>query len=186
MDELVGKLPMSRRVEWARESIRVGARSIKCFAQWLTNEARIVNLVTNQQQPPRTAKSVAQNNINRKHVLISHNESPKKLICEFCAEAHTITECKKFRSLSNKDRWAEVSKRPLCFCCLSPKHLLPACDKKEKCGAVDCEKWHNALLQDNEKKPSSKIRRRGGPTRRPTPRSPGHRESTGSNRPSIN
>lgn len=97
-----------------------------------------------------------QSNIGRpttknQHVLLSHKEllTTCDITCTFCGKSHDIRGCDEFLRLTPEDRWNGVSKRPLCYCCLRPDHLLPACDERVKCGVNGCPKWHSPLLHEN-------------------------------------
>lgn len=47
LDELIGKLPMSRRLEWAQSSMLIQpCATIKHFSEWLNRLSRIICLAT--------------------------------------------------------------------------------------------------------------------------------------------
>lgn len=144
LDELVGKLPISRRIDWAGVACQIKPiPTIKHFASWLSELSRLVNLVTSQ--PDKQTPSSSRSNT----VLLSvENEVKSNVVkvCQFCAEAHDINSCEEFLRLSVEERWHEVTKRPLCYGCLDPDHLLPGCTKRQKCLVNGCTKWHNRLL----------------------------------------
>lgn len=149
LDELVSKLPMSRRLEWAAVALNIQPYpSVKHFANWLQGVARLISAVAPQStmaKPTASTSSSGPPLTRSKHVLLNVQRDAHKhqtAGCNFCGEQHNTHSCKKFLRLTMEDRWHEVSKRPLCYGCLGDDHLLPSCPVKKRCGVEGCTRWH--------------------------------------------
>lgn len=64
--------------------------------------------------------------------------------CVSCHQAHKIYACNKFKELPQKERFNMVRATRLCFNCLSPYHMAPACQSHLVCSY--CKGKHNSLL----------------------------------------
>lgn len=165
LDELVSKLPMSRRLEWAKVASRLnGYPNIRDFSEWLTEVARLIHFVTlpttvKNSYRQTTAKTTAPS--KSKHVLLNvMQESDTQQQCVLCGQAHALVSCKKFLALEPNDRWTEITQRQLCFGCLQDGHILPSCIEKKKCTAEGCSLWHNELLHFDQLHERKSNRRR--------------------------
>lgn len=165
LDELVSKLPMSRRMDWASVASKiVPYPNITHFSKWLTEVARLVNFISlptmasetdNNNSRPTTSKQSTQ--ARPRHVLLNVRQETEELPetkCGMCAESHSTAICEQFLCLTGEERWDEVTHRQLCFCCLQPGHILPSCAEKRKCAAKGCSMWHHDLL--HSKKPAER------------------------------
>lgn len=174
IEELVNKLPMSRRLEWAAVSIEARPHpTLTHYATWISGIARLISLVTPDPDTYTVRGNVPK---SRGRVLlnvddINANQS-SRMMCVFCGRAHDVQTCGELFKLSIPDRIREISKRPLCLGCLSSKHILPACKDKLQCGIDGCTQWHirqlhlpnnpsqSASIQDQSTTPQSKRRTR--------------------------
>lgn len=174
LDELVGKLPMSRRLDWAGVASRIDPYpTIKDFSRWLTEVARLVSLVmlpTLPSAPTNTRSSSSRSSaakqqhqatiLNVQSEDESHSES-----CCLCSQSHAIRDCGQFLNLATDDRWKKVTSHQLCFCCLQAGHILPSCPNKAKCTADGCSLWHSPLLHaETAIKPKRTSSRRTQPS----------------------
>ncbi|KAL4125774.1 hypothetical protein QTP88_010014 [Uroleucon formosanum] len=77
-------------------------------------------------------------------LVVSKPSSSKSDSCPNCRERHTITDCRKFASLSVEDRnkWARDNR--VCYTCLSTNHWANKCHSKLRCAT--CSKKHHTLL----------------------------------------
>lgn len=130
LDELTSKLPMSRRLDWAAASMQIlPCPTIKDFSQWLDRIAWLVNLCKIHPTTSRNVNRAApEQSTNRK---TPYTGDKHVLLSAIGAKAHDIRGCEEFLRLSAEDRWKEVSQLPLCYCCLKPDQLLPACNNKK-------------------------------------------------------
>lgn len=146
LDELVGKLPMNRRIEWAEVADRIQPRpTITEFAQWLSEKARIISLVA-----PLGGQSGRRMMPKPRHVLLTGDVSVNEQ-CAVCGGNHGVDDCSEFEQLSVKERLQVVFKIGLCLSCLRDDHILPACNNKRRCEIAGCKMWHNAKLHENGK-----------------------------------
>ncbi|XP_065361998.1 uncharacterized protein LOC135955572 [Calliphora vicina] len=143
MEELVGKLPMSKRMEWARCASTIKPYpTILDFSKWLKDVADLVRMV-------QTTSGNRQNNEpKRKVVLHAADGQRKQQECPMCQANHKIFDCRKFGSLSMPNRWSEVKKMRLCFSCLGCGHSSRFCRYRKTCPVDGCLRKHNKLLHD--------------------------------------
>lgn len=186
LDELVGKLPMSRRLEWAGVASRIDRYpNIRDFSNWLNDVARLINFITlptaiNQNQPS-TGKTQAP---AKKQVLLidvhetdGRNSEPTSCgLCELKVQ-HEIIECDNFHALDIDQRWQCITRRQLCFCCLKHGHILPSCPDRKQCPKTDCSLWHHELLHTT-KNPEGKAKRRRAEKRETETVDPGGKTTT--------
>ena len=112
MDELVQKLPMSKRLEWAQFGETLGRLpNVSDFANWMTT---VANLIGSVQNPLRF-----QNELNKKTVVHASDNVPAQLKCPVCNSERKIVECKKFVAMKVPSRWQEAKSMQLYFlaCC---------------------------------------------------------------------
>lgn len=175
LDELVGKLPMSRRMDWAGVAIRILPHpTVRDFARWLAEVARLVNLVAlpttgnTEIYKPDGVKS--QQTTRSKHVLlnvenncfeeISAEEISAAESCVFCQKSHNPGKCDVFLRMTAEDRWKEVTRLRVCFTCLRPGHIIPTCSERVQCGVDNCLMWHHPTLHSEStmsSEPSSRT-----------------------------
>ena len=81
--------------------------------------------------------------------------------CWYCTESsHKLAKCKKFLSITVKERYNFVKSNKLCHKCLTSKHRTPDCTKSDVCEVRGCSgKFHHTILhysnKDDKGKPSS-------------------------------
>ena len=112
MNELVQKLPMSKRLEWAQFGATLGRLpNVSDFANWMTT---VANLIRSVQNPLRF-----QNEPKKKTVLHASDNVPAQLKCPVCNSERKIVECKKFVAMKVPSRWQEAKSMQLYFlaCC---------------------------------------------------------------------
>lgn len=152
LDELLSKLPMARRIDWASVAMRIAPRpTIKDFALWLSEMARLVNLVAPTAPSKATRSSGSKPPQKSKHVCMLNVSKGDTDECTFCDQNHEPAQCSEFVRLAIKDRWHEVRRLKLCFVCLGRGHIIPSCDHKRVCGVNKCELFHHKMLHDLRK-----------------------------------
>ena len=143
MEDLVGKMPMSKRMEWARHASTIKPYpTILDFSNWLKGVADLVRIV-------QGTSLIRQNNEPKRRVFLhAVDGQSKQQECPMCQDCHKIFECKKFNSLSVPNRWNEVKKLRLCFSCLDIGHSSRTCRRRKQCPVDGCPRKHNKLLHD--------------------------------------
>ncbi|XP_073831631.1 uncharacterized protein [Musca autumnalis] len=145
MDELIQKLPMSKRLEWAQYSSNLESwPTVLDFNNWLKGVAMLIRSVqlTTSRPTGETKKKV---------VLYASDEQDKEEECRLCRGQHNLFYCKKFHSMSVPNRWNEVKKLRLCFSCLGSGHSTRNCRRRKECHVNGCQRKHNKLLHDKSK-----------------------------------
>lgn len=159
LEELVFKLPMSRRVEWANTARGIQPYpTLRDFSVWMNNVAALVCLVST----PMTSTTLSGSSHRRSPsgqpgdrrpgknnvCLIENpkNNTDVRFSCKFCEKSHAIFKCPEFLKLENDSRWSAVKQRRLCFACLGAGHSSAACKKKLSCNVNDCREKYNPLL----------------------------------------
>ncbi|XP_036346897.1 uncharacterized protein LOC118756226 [Rhagoletis pomonella] len=99
VSELVSKLPMTRRMQWAEKCMELGrAPSIVDFGKWLTCLRRLANMVTDSLPPPQVSiNSRARGNVpgvNKDKYSMFSLARRKCIICE--GDCQSLASCDKF------------------------------------------------------------------------------------------
>ncbi|XP_044316597.1 uncharacterized protein LOC123037886 [Drosophila rhopaloa] len=191
MEELVAKLPTSKRVDWARHAASIEPfPTVGHFSAWLQEYANVVCTVLDVEgkEPRRRVlhASVDQNGCDQ--------QDDRHGSCPICGGQHGATSCREFIGASPPDRWSMVRRHWLCFTCLRSGHTTRSCDAYGECQVNGCRKLHHRLLHgaDEERRwparggfrrhnggnQQSAVSRRG-PDMRSSPRG-GYRDHEGS------
>lgn len=163
LEQLVQKLPLSRRHDWGRHAVDIEpCASVHHFSTWLNNLARCVSYMTpaaslaNASQPqqqvivrPRSSgvqqqqQQSATTNRRERSMYVSRNKQQ----CAACDKiGHDIADCRRFEQLNVKERWNTVRSQHLCFSCLRRGHGTAQCEARNRCGIDGCEMPHHILL----------------------------------------
>lgn len=149
MDELVQKLPMSKRLEWAQYASALPWPTVLDFSKWINGVANLIRSV-------QSVNASRPTEIKKKVVLYATDNQQKQSDCPLCRGNHKIFECKKFVAMSVPNRWNEVKKLRLCFSCLGFGHSSRNCRRRKECPIDGCLKKHNKFLHENQK-PAEEI-----------------------------
>ncbi|XP_049304973.1 uncharacterized protein LOC125776523 [Bactrocera dorsalis] len=138
LDELVSKLPLSKRVEWASfAALMQPHATVKHFSDWLSKLANIICTVC--EDPYKDSKCR----------MVLHTVEPQRSVrCPICQEQHKVAECARFVEYSVPRRWAEVKRRRLCFACLNIGHCASNCHRRRLCSIDGCRRVHHKLLHE--------------------------------------
>ncbi|XP_049316979.1 uncharacterized protein LOC125779750 [Bactrocera dorsalis] len=138
LDELVSKLPLSKRVEWASfAALMQPHATVKHFSDWLSKLANIICTVC--EDPYKDSKCR----------MVLHTVEPQRSVrCPICQEQHKVAECARFVEYSVPRRWAEVKRRRLCFACLNLGHCASNCHRRRLCSIDGCRRVHHKLLHE--------------------------------------
>lgn len=162
LEELVQKLPVSRRVDWAFVATQIRPyATVLDFSVWISSVARLVRHalpVSTATKSTAVPNNVAGRTNNRqqttKRVLLNatndSSEGEPRFKCSYCKKEHDTERCYSFKRLSVTERWKIVNDRSWCYGCLSDKHILPGCSAKRKCTVDDCALWHHTLLHERD------------------------------------
>ncbi|XP_073827967.1 uncharacterized protein isoform X1 [Musca autumnalis] len=148
LEELVNKLPLSKREEWARFSLNNLGQypTIRQFSTWLQEVATYVSFAT---EADSTKADFMQNkNAKVKQSFAITTDVNRKNLCVVCGEKHLIYYCSKFKNFSTADRWKVVKEKRLCFTCLKADHISQKCNNRQQCSVCGCQKYHNRLLHE--------------------------------------
>uniref|UniRef100_T1H451 CCHC-type domain-containing protein n=1 Tax=Megaselia scalaris TaxID=36166 RepID=T1H451_MEGSC len=98
LEELIGKIPPSKKFEWAHYSYSLDRyATVVDFSRWVTESG---------------------------HVILTSS----KTICNFCNnEEHFIKDCAEFQNLTLEERWEHLKECKLCFSCLRKGHKIFNC-----------------------------------------------------------
>lgn len=83
-----------------------------------------------------------------RHNSMSNSHSSKCLVCD---NAHNVSECKQFESLTCSEKWNTAKQLNLCFRCLGTTHRAKSCRQSKICGINSCKQNHHKLLHNPAK-----------------------------------
>lgn len=148
MDELVSKLPINKREDWAKHVIEqhVMYPTVREFADWLQNVAKYVTVAIESSSYKNTVPS--QRNEPKPTFTTYEERNFKKYA--ICDSDHPIYKCDVFKQKSVSERWSLVKSRRLCFCCRRQGHTIQNCTNSRECKINSCNKLHNRLLHEKE------------------------------------
>ena len=180
LTSLVNKLPYELRRRWVVKSVAIenSTNSLAKFAdlvqfvQVMSDEANSLfglrslttKPVAGAANKPTSKVKASTFNVSSAGSITKKADQPSKLkvgVCWYCTESsHKLAECKKFLSITVKERYNFVKSNKLCHKCLSSKHRTPDCTKSDVCEVKGCSgKFHHTILhysnEENKRKPSS-------------------------------
>ncbi|XP_062701742.1 uncharacterized protein LOC134285262 [Aedes albopictus] len=167
LGELIGKLPASMKLEWARHTRSLRKVNLAAFSKWMYDMAEDACLVAE----PRRNQEVQQSQEPRKKskaFLNTHTDQPswkkedhqasstsmsrstgthKKVYSQACTVCKgtcaTLAKCGRFLGLSYDGRWSTIREARVCRKCL--KQHKGGCESKQ-CGVSGCTYKHHPLL----------------------------------------
>ncbi|XP_043862794.1 uncharacterized protein LOC120457848 isoform X2 [Drosophila santomea] len=152
MEELVAKLPMSKRVDWARHAATIAPfPTVVHFSAWLQEYANVVCTVLDVEGKEPRRRLL--------HASVNHNECDQQNDrhggCPICGGQHGILNCREFIGASPQERWSNVKRHRLCFKCLRSGHTARSCYTQGECQINGCRREHHRLLHgaDEERRP---------------------------------
>lgn len=156
LEELVLKLPTSRRLEWGRYaySLKRGL-TLRDFNAWIDEAARSTTFVDTSIYSARPLKAQGKSLMfmtpDEKTVRFAETDDdsgcltkPGCLICK--TKQHLTSNCPQMQEMGIDDRWSWARKARVCFSCLDRGHQTKDCPKRKLCGQQGCDKPHNQLL----------------------------------------
>ncbi|XP_067629658.1 uncharacterized protein [Eurosta solidaginis] len=141
LDELIGKLPMSKKMDWAKYASAIKPYpTIADFSNWLTEVANLVcTLQDCEGRRSRVVLHAVENN-NKENVKVEKDRLKGTATCAICRGQHKVHTCKKFLESNAANRWAEVKRHHLCFSCLKNGHSARECRNRVMCSANGCQR----------------------------------------------
>lgn len=124
LSELLAKLPIGRRLQWAEKCLpQNDVPTINGFSQWLSDIRKIVNMATDAL--PVTCEHKRDRNYGFTSVEWTKCKS--------------MMNCKVFL-------WLPLETRIPCFSWLKYGHRVNTCYIKQRCSIVGCDRYHHILL----------------------------------------
>lgn len=158
MDELLSKLPMSRRVDWGRHAAGIKPYATLCdLGAWLEELAQYVGisvLPTTKSSGSNTSVSGAKRADKQRTDRVMLTDGIQRDDNQSCAvcdrPAHKTSDCPQFKRMTVEERWKVVSEKRLCISCLTVGHTSWRCKARKKCGTDNCARSHHRLLHATE------------------------------------
>lgn len=140
---LVQKLSKDSHVAW--ELNQEGAAELASYDDFITFlENRFRMLESLADRTPTTSNLNHQSRNIKSHAGTSSSSNINA--CPICSNQHYIRDCPTFLQLNVVDRPNLLKQHRICFNCLIPGHLIPACKNRMNCQI--CKKRHHTLLHD--------------------------------------
>ena len=148
--QIINRLPVAIQHKWRSVADNIMHEvkrpiSIKDIVHFVRKQAR-------EATNPIFGVPTKRKQTNQKSFFASSNvKSPKPhendtKVCPLCSAHHYLNQCKRFRSLSYKDRLKFVTDEKLCFACLNTGHRASSCSRTDCCRRENCTKKHTTLL----------------------------------------
>ncbi|XP_036347625.1 uncharacterized protein LOC118757004 [Rhagoletis pomonella] len=139
LDELIGKLPVSKRIEWGTFASTIKPRAtVVHFSEWISSLANVICIVYDEEH----------GRDSKRRVVLHVDKKQHTRRCPICQGAHTAIECKRFIESTVADRWKEAKSRRLCFACLQAGYSTRDCHRRKPCSINGCPRMHNKLLHE--------------------------------------
>ncbi|XP_043660207.1 uncharacterized protein LOC122624614 [Drosophila teissieri] len=145
MEELIAKLPVSKRLDWAKHAATIQPYpTVVHLSEWLHEFAKLVCTVTDvgiKEHPRRRV-------LHANSVREEERYADRPRCCPLCEGQHSIKDCKEFNRASTTRRIESAKRLRLCFSCLEYGHMARFCTKDRGCNVYGCRMRHHYLLHD--------------------------------------
>lgn len=137
LSELLSKLPLSRRLQWAEKCLTMKSMpTIADFSEWLSDLRKIVNMASD-------SLPLSDDEGTRRYACLSVNN----MKCRLCTgECKSLAACNVFSKLPIESRWQKVKSFRVCFSCLKFGHRANTCYSTKECKINGCDRYHHNLL----------------------------------------
>ena len=155
LDEIVQKLPMSKKMEWAKMAMQLKPYpTVVHLSAWLGEMAAIINSIQDVEKEGRRRVLLATDQ-NREKEPAQHSKPQQQSTtsCPFCNMQHKLEACAAFTKLDIKERWNWVKRHRVCFACFQRAHSKNNCPKKTTCSTNGCTRRHHPLLHEDTTNP---------------------------------
>uniref|UniRef100_A0A182NX86 Uncharacterized protein n=1 Tax=Anopheles dirus TaxID=7168 RepID=A0A182NX86_9DIPT len=149
LQDLVARLPIDLKNKWLLDIVKEGAnskvKSISDLEEWLKPTEELATLLLANEGPKL-----------REHRVNFHQSKPFK--CLLCNEAHSITDCSRFKHKTVNDRWRFINQKRLCAnCCKFSNHNTRQCKLPSQCNITGCGMKHHSLLHNQRDTQTTRI-----------------------------
>lgn len=159
LQELVDKLPLSLKFQWASHIIEMEEYDVATFAKWLDRVIQKTMLVVpsmdlysvfeNKSDKKRTTKS-------REYTYTHEMKSDDIKLCDVCdGECSTLSDCEKFLNAGYDEKWQIIRRLGVCRQCMK-RHPIRSgpCKDWVKCTEKECKQRHHPAMhpRDEEKR----------------------------------
>ncbi|XP_044573956.1 uncharacterized protein LOC123258142 [Drosophila ananassae] len=141
MEELIAKLPLSKRLYWAMYAATIKPYpTIVHMSEWLNELAKLVCTITDvSSKDPK--RKVLHTNANleppmqdeHQEIMERNGYTDHPRGCLMCKGQHVIKDCKEFNNAPARMRMEFVKKHRICFACLETGHMSRLCKRSRKC-----------------------------------------------------
>lgn len=158
LEELVQKLPLTRRNEWGNHAAKIEPYpTVRDFRKWLDEAARGVTFSA----PAATLAATNELPLaNKPKTGGSHQQSAKprermyhavdRATCGVCrGTGHSEPNCRQFERANISGRWNIVRSENLCISCLQRGHVSKFCTARKHCNIGGCLRPHHHMLHTN-------------------------------------
>jgi hypothetical protein len=147
--EIINKLPSNMKFQWAmyvtNKIDNPMTVTLDNLCEWLMEMANAATVIA----PSPVHETNQQTHFKKQTCLATTSNTPKQT-CVRCRGVHSLEDCASFKQLSTNDRWSLVTKKKLCFSCLSSEHQLKSCRLRRRCTIDGCERVHHTLLHADQ------------------------------------
>ncbi|XP_074031894.1 uncharacterized protein isoform X1 [Leptinotarsa decemlineata] len=152
LEQLVGKLPNSLKLQWGQKMVLKGGKVIlKDFGIWANELSSAACYVSQRTFPATTHHQKKFNNSRSENILVATNQANDHPKCLYCnITGHEIYNCSILKNDSIDIRWSKLYKTKICFCCLKTGHSKRFCRSKQRCGFEGCKLRHHTLLHKSK------------------------------------
>lgn len=157
LEEIVGKLPPTQRLAWAKESAPLTQPNVQHLSTWLTGLAYYAGVASTStsgtnttRKDTRGPKSNFVGSLAEAHEdgARQHSKAPNNN-CSICdTGSHQLADCTAFCNMSVNKRWEIVKAEKRCSTCLHTKHRRSDCRSSITCGVGRCNARHHKLLHN--------------------------------------
>lgn len=117
LEELLGKLPLSLRVQWSEYASKKSHCTLETFSKWMDRRAEAASERV-QFYPVKDAKNDKDRKRDKKQKFVAATSEVKNdaigsigCVCVCCGGCHDLTSCGDFKKLSVDDRWKLVTEK---------------------------------------------------------------------------
>ncbi|XP_055920221.1 uncharacterized protein LOC129951887 [Eupeodes corollae] len=148
LQDIIDKLPVQKRIDWAMHSENINEVNLKTLSDWLFKFAEAASRVMST---PITSsldserRKVHRLNFHETSSTPSQGNSLSTFRCYACDGPHGIINCEQFSMLNYNEKWSVVNTNKLCHSCLR-HHDAKLCRNRRECQVDGCDAKHHPLL----------------------------------------
>ncbi|XP_074034243.1 uncharacterized protein [Leptinotarsa decemlineata] len=152
LEQLLGKLPNSLKLQWGQKMVLKGGKvNLKDFGIWANELSSTACYVSRKTFPTTSHHQKKCNNSRSENILVATNQANDDPKCIYCNKTgHEIYNYSILKNDSIDIRWSKLFNTKICFCCLKTGHSKRFCRSKQRCGFKGCKLHHHSLLHKSE------------------------------------